>query len=136
MARPVSTALAGTALLVLTAACGAQSTATSPSPTPTFDIQSAEAEAGIPPKPDAATQQAYISALVAIDPDIVHGKEDKAVSRGRDQCSSVKQWPNDQTKLVDLTQQRFTSPDHPEGFGPDKSAQIIAVVRKYLCPTY
>jgi hypothetical protein len=134
MVRLVSAALAGSALLVLAAACGAQPATTSPATT--FDMQSAEAAAGIPPRPDAATKQSYITELVAIDPDIVHGKEDKAVNRGRDQCSSVKKWPNDQAKLVDLTQQRFTSPDHPEGFGPDKSAQILAVVRKYLCPTY
>ncbi|TDV54183.1 hypothetical protein [Actinophytocola oryzae] len=134
MVRLVSTVIAGSALLVVVTACGTQSTASSPSTT--VDIQSVEEAAGIPPKPDATTKQAYIAELVAIDPDIVHGKEDKAVSRGRDQCSSVKQWPNDQTKLVDLTEQRFTSPDHPEGFGPEKSAQMLAVVRKYLCPTY
>ncbi len=134
MVRLVSAAIAGSALLVLTAACGTQPATTSPSTT--VDIESAEAAAGIPPKPDAATKQSYITELVALDPDIVHGKEGKAVSRGRDQCSSVKEWPSDQAKLVDLTQQRFTSPDHPEGFGPDKSTQILAVVRKYLCPTY
>jgi hypothetical protein len=134
MVRLVSAAIAGSALLVLIAACGAPPTTTSPSTT--VDIQLAEAAAGIPPKPDAATKQSYIMELVAIDPDIVHGKEDKAVSRGRDQCSGVKKWPSDQARLVDLTQKRFTSPDHPEGFGPDKSAQILAAVRKYLCPTY
>lgn len=136
MARLTSTAVVGIALVVLATACGAQPAAHSPSPSATFDIESAESAAGIPPKPDAATKQVYISELIAIDPDIVHGKEDKAVNRGRDQCSSVKEWPNDQAKLVDLTQKRFTSPDHPEGFGPDKSAQILTVVRKYLCPTY
>jgi hypothetical protein len=122
------------ALLVLVTACGAQQ-ATAPSSS-TAVAPPAEAAAGIPPKPDAATQKAYIAVLTALDPDIVHGKEDTAVNRGRDQCSSVKEWPNDQTKLVDLTQKRFTSPGHPEGFGPAKSAQILAAVRKYLCPTY
>ncbi|MET8853489.1 hypothetical protein [Amycolatopsis sp. NPDC004625] len=73
--------------------------------------------------------------LEVIDPDIVHGKPDKAVSRGRDQCTSVAQWPDDQAKLVGLAQQRFISPDHPEGFGPEKSTRILAVVRRYLCPT-
>lgn len=133
MVRLVSAAIAGSALLVV-AACGASPTTTSPSIAD--DIQSAEAAAGIRPKPDAATKQSYITELVAIDPDIVHGKEDKAVNRGRGQCSSVKEWPSDQAKLVDLTQKRFTSPDHPEGFGPGKSTQILAAVRKYLCPTY
>lgn len=120
------------ALLGPTAACGTQQTA-APSSTA---IAPAEAAAGIPPKPDAATRQSYIAALTAIDPDIVHGKEDTAVSRGRDQCSSIKQWPNDQAKLVDLTQKRFTSPDHPDGFGPAESTRILAAVHEFLCPTY
>jgi hypothetical protein len=33
--------------------------------------------------------ETYIAGLETIDPDIVHGKPDKAVSRGSDQCSSV-----------------------------------------------
>lgn len=99
-------------------------------------MSSIQANAGIPPKPDAATQQAYVAALIAIDPDIVHGKEDKAVDRGRNQCSSIKQGPGDRAKLVGLTQQRFSSPTHPEGFGEAKSAQILDVIRKHLCPTF
>ncbi len=78
---------------------------------------------------------ALVADLDAIDPDIVHGKPDKAVNRGRNQCSSVRQFPDDQAKLVDLTNKRFTSPDHPDGFGSDKAAQILAAVRKNLCPT-
>ena len=89
---------------------------------------------GAPPKPDAATAAAYVADLEAIDPDIEHGKPDKAVSRGRDQCTSVAEWPDDQAKLVGLAQRRFISPDHPDGFGPEKSARILAVVRQYLCP--
>lgn len=92
--------------------------------------------ADIPPEPDAKNWSAYIAALTAIDPDIVHGKEEKAVDRGRDQCGSVRRSPNDQAKLVDLTTRRFISPDHPEGFGQAKSARILAAVRKYICPTY
>jgi hypothetical protein len=44
------------------------------------------------------------------------------------------EWPNDQAKLVGLVQRRFISPDHPDGFGPEKSVRILAVVRQYLCP--
>jgi hypothetical protein len=89
---------------------------------------------GAPPKPDAATAAAYVADLETIDPDIVHGKSDKAVSRGRDQCTCVAEGPDDQAKLVGLVQRRFISPDHPDGFGPEKSARILAVVRQYLCP--
>lgn len=94
------------------------------------------AAAGIPPEPDAVTRGAYIDALDAIDPDIVYDDQDKAVDRGRNLCSSVKQWPTDQAKLVGLAEQRFTSPDHPEGFGDAKAKQILAAVRQYICPTY
>ncbi|MFE4515439.1 hypothetical protein ACFRMQ_14750 [Kitasatospora sp. NPDC056783] len=91
---------------------------------------------GPPPKPDAATTAAYLAALTAIDPEIVGDKPDRAVSRGRDQCTSVSEWPTDQAKLVNVANQRFTSPKHPEGFGPEKSAKILAAVRKHICPTY
>jgi hypothetical protein len=125
-------------ILALLAGCGSGEgsgeTRDTPS-TPAGTSSGLPAVPGVPPKPDAATATAYVTDLEAIDPDIVHGKPDKAVSRGRDQCTSVAQWPDDQTKLVDLVQQRFISPDHPEGFGPEKSARILAVVRQYLCPT-
>ncbi|GHF77163.1 hypothetical protein GCM10018790_64090 [Kitasatospora xanthocidica] len=91
---------------------------------------------GPPPRPDAATTAAYIAALTAIDPEIVSDKVDRAVSRGRDQCTSVAQSPGDQAGLVALANRRFTSAKHPDGFGPEKSAKILEVVRKHLCPTY
>lgn len=91
----------------------------------------------IPPAPDAATTAAYIAALRAIDPDIVGDKDERTiVNRGRDQCGSVKDSPTDQAKLVELTNKRFTSPKHPEGFGAEKATQILAVVRQHICPTY
>jgi hypothetical protein len=92
--------------------------------------------AGIPEKPKPKQRTAFLAALVAIDPNIVHGKPDKAIDRGRNQCSSVKNWPKNQAKLVKLTNARFTSPDHPEGFGTVKSALILKAVRRFLCPTF
>jgi hypothetical protein len=109
-------------------------TTTTANPAAQSAVASAEAEIGIPPKPDAAGADAYIAALTAIDPDIVHGKPDKAVSRGRNQCSSIKDSPNDQAKLVRLTNTRFTSPDHPDGFGEAKAGRILEAVRTHLCP--
>ncbi|GHB65018.1 hypothetical protein GCM10010347_38710 [Streptomyces cirratus] len=91
---------------------------------------------GIPPKPDAATQAKYIAALAAIDPDIVNTKPDKAVDRGRNQCESIAGFPNDKQKQTDLTNQRFTSPTHPDGFGPAKAAKILDAVHTHLCPSY
>ncbi|MCX5213649.1 hypothetical protein OG689_31015 [Kitasatospora sp. NBC_00240] len=91
---------------------------------------------GIPPTPDAATTAKYIAALTAIDPEIVDKKPDRAVSRGRDQCTSIGTWPNDRQRLLDLTGQRFTSSKHPDGFGPEKASLILDVVHANLCPTY
>lgn len=108
----------------------AASTATS---SPAAVPQNTEAA---PATPDPATHRAYISALAAIDPDIVHGEDDKAVRRGHNQCVSIKEHSGDRARLVDLTQQRFTSPNHPEGFGPEKSALILNAVHQHLCPTY
>jgi hypothetical protein len=78
----------------------------------------------------------FIAALDAIDPDIVHGKAEKAVDRARNQCGSVKQHPKDQARLVKLTDMRFSSPGHPDGFGAAKATKILAAARKYICPTY
>jgi hypothetical protein len=91
---------------------------------------------GIPPKPDAATQAKYIAALTAIDPDIVNTKPDKAVDRGRNQCETIASFPDDKSKQTDLANQRFTSPSHPDGFGPAKAAKIVEAVHTHLCPTY
>ncbi len=99
--------------------------------------RSLEADAGIPPEPDRRTWAAYIAGLVAIDPDIVHGKEEKAVDRGRNQCRSIAEHRQDadRSKLVELARQRFTSPGHPDGFG-SAAAKILVVVHRYLCPSY
>ncbi|MFJ7205219.1 hypothetical protein ACIQWR_16955 [Streptomyces sp. NPDC098789] len=91
---------------------------------------------GIPPKPDAATQAKYLAALAAIDPDIVNTKPDKAVDRGRNQCDTIASFPTDKQKQTDLTNQRFTSPTHPDGFGPAKAGKILDAVHTHLCPTY
>ncbi len=96
----------------------------------------APVDPGVPPEPDAVTAAAFIADLDAIDLAIVGGKPDRAIDRARNQCSSVREWPNDQAKLVSLTSQRFTSPSNPEGFGSEKSARILAAVRKHICPSY
>ncbi|MFF5228452.1 hypothetical protein [Dactylosporangium sp. NPDC000521] len=97
----------------------------------------AAADNGIPPTPGPDAWKAYIAALKAIDPDIVGNKDEKTIiDRGRSQCTSVRETPNDQAKLIELTNRRFTSPSHPNGFGDEKSTKILTVVRQYICPTY
>ncbi|WP_101253851.1 hypothetical protein [Streptomyces barkulensis] len=91
--------------------------------------------APFPPEPAAEHWAAFINGLETIDPDIVHGKEEKAVDRGRNQCTSNRDNPNDEAKLIELTNARFTSPNHPDGFGEAKSTRILQLVRDHICPS-
>jgi hypothetical protein len=94
-------------------------------------LASAEAKNGIPPKPDAATQAKYIAALNAIDPAVVNGKEDRAVSRGRDTCGTAHSFPKDHAKVVDTTRQRFSG---AKQFNTAQAEKILTAVQKHLCP--
>ncbi|MER6198010.1 hypothetical protein ABT234_11680 [Streptomyces sp. NPDC001586] len=102
----------------------------------TADPDAARAAAGLPPEPKGAQRQAFLDGLNAIDRDIVHGKDDKAISRGIDTCGMIKDHPKDLTKQVEQTNKRWTSPTHPEGHGLTKAAQILAVTHTTVCPTY
>ncbi|MFK0293518.1 hypothetical protein ACIQU6_23975 [Streptomyces sp. NPDC090442] len=93
-------------------------------------IQDVERDRGIPPRPDAATQAKYIRALNAISPAIVNGKEDRAVSRGRDTCGTVHSFPNDHAKQVDITRQRFSGATE---FTASQAEQILTAVQTHLC---
>ncbi|MFD7103100.1 hypothetical protein [Streptomyces celluloflavus] len=145
MKRTAATALTALVLAITLTACSSSddkkpaantppsapsSSNTTPSKAPAADIK------GMPPQPDAATQTKYIRDLTAIDADIVHGKEDKAVRRGLNQCNTIYNFPKDKQKQVDLAGQRFTSPTHPDGFGPTKAAKIRDAVHTHLCPSY
>lgn len=96
---------------------------------------SIEAEVGLPPSPDPAARSAYIADLTAINPDIVHGKPDTVISRGRSQCQSIKRGEK-RERLLETTNFRFSSPDHPNGFGTATAAKILDVVHKRLCPDF
>jgi len=110
--------------------------ASAPAPRST-STSSAGALAGIPPKPSPQNRAAFLAALNRIDPDIIGDKDpDRIIGRGRDQCSSVKNRPDDQAYLIRTTNIRFTAPGHPGGFGEAKAALILKAVRKYLCPTW
>ncbi|MFI1972099.1 hypothetical protein [Streptomyces cinnamoneus] len=99
--------------------------------TPGKALAEAEARSGIPPKPDTATQAAYIRALNAISPAIVNGKEDRAVSRGRDTCGTVHSFPSDRAKQVSITQQRFSGAHQVTTAEAEK---ILTAVTTHLCP--
>lgn len=100
------------------------------------DPDAARAAVGLPPEPKGPARKAFLDGLNAIDKDIVHGKDDKAISRGIDTCGIFKRFPGDTAKQVDQTNKRWTSPTHPEGHGQTKAAQILAVAHATICPTY
>ncbi|WP_406262542.1 hypothetical protein OIA45_39690 [Streptomyces chartreusis] len=109
------------------------STASALSPEQRASIREA---AGLPPTPNPADWAAYIKVLTGLDPDIVHGKEDKAISRGIDTCSAIKRYPDDTAKQAEQAGRRFTSPDHPEGRDQATAKRILAAAHTYICPTY
>ncbi|MCB5181606.1 hypothetical protein [Streptomyces antimicrobicus] len=112
-----------------TASAGAPTASTAPTPaSPTPPSTSAN---GIPPKPDAATEARYLRALDAISPDIVAGKTDRAVSRGRDTCGTIHSFPQDRAKQVDITRQRFSG---AQQLTSAQAEQILGVVKAHLCP--
>lgn len=88
-----------------------------------------------PPPPDRATAEAYVADLRRIDPAIVgDGDLRELVDRGRDQCAAIRESPGDRARLITLTDQRFTAPEHPDGFGAEKAAAILDVIRARICP--
>ena len=124
-------------------ACSTDQAAPDASPSPSVSATksapsaSAGALAGVPPKPSPQKRAAFLAALSQIDPDIIGNKDpDLIVNRGRNQCSSVKNRPDDRAYLIRMTNIRFTAPGHPGGFGEAKAEQILKAVRKYLCPTW
>lgn len=143
----IAATTAAFAALLLTA-CGSSDSSddagSTAKPTPTVsapgltDAQkdAARAAAGLPPTPAPAQWSAYIKALDAVDTDIVHGKEDKAVSRGISTCSTIKDHAGDTGKQVDMTRKRFTSPTHPEGRDTATATKILDAAHKYICPDF
>lgn len=140
-------AIAAAALLALSACTTAstdtdakakpKATATSSAPSVSAeDLAEAREAAGLPPSPEPAARTAYLDGLNAIDPDIVHGKDDKAISRGINSCSAFKNWPDDKAQQIKFTGNRFSSPTHPEGRDTATATKILALAHKHICPTF
>jgi hypothetical protein len=110
--------------------------------TPTADasavaaaIAAAEKAAGIPPYPNDETVAKYLTALKKINPEILEGRDpERIVDRGRDQCVTIKSFPDEPDKVLTFTNTRFSSPDHPNGFGDATAKKINKVIVKYICP--
>ncbi|MEU4563397.1 hypothetical protein AB0F72_33885 [Actinoplanes sp. NPDC023936] len=98
-------------------------------------IARAEEQAAIPPRPDDTTAAAYIAALKAINPEITKDRDpERLIDRGRDQCATITSFPSEPEKVLMYTNMRFTSPEHPYGFGDAAAKEINAVIVEHLCP--
>ncbi|MFE6909616.1 hypothetical protein [Streptomyces erythrochromogenes] len=133
--------LAAVTLLALAGCTSEPEADTDAGPTPAATAPTAPASpnstqaAGIPPAPTGDKRTIYLATLTGIDPEIVNGDDEQAISRGRDQCTAMKD-EKDPTRRIAQVEQRFTGPRHPGGFGPTKSALILATVQANICPTY
>ncbi|MFE2017582.1 hypothetical protein ACFW9O_05930 [Streptomyces sp. NPDC059499] len=93
--------------------------------------------AGLPPEPSATARYAYLEALDAIDPRISKpGKDDQTVSRGLNQCGSIKT-TKDRTKLIEQALSRFTIDTRlPDINNAATGGKIVDAVHKNLCPDF
>ncbi|GFH38898.1 hypothetical protein [Streptomyces pacificus] len=123
------------ALVIIAAVVGSNSTEEdAKNQKVTVDEDKAREAAGLPPEPDAATRQAFLDALNTIDPRIIKpGKEDQAVSRGLNQCSSSSSKGREQ--IVQQALARFTVTTRlPEIATPETGEKILDAVHAHLCP--
>ncbi|MGW0933756.1 hypothetical protein [Streptomyces sp. NPDC002666] len=144
-ARIAISALTVGLLAVTLAACGssnddelATSTSGSVSQTDREEARDAARKAaGLPPEPSATARYAYLEALDAIDPRISKpGKDDQNVSRGLNQCGSIKT-TKDRSRLITLTLERFTIDTRlPDINNEATGGKILDVVHKHLCPDF
>ncbi|MFE4653567.1 hypothetical protein [Streptomyces sp. NPDC056707] len=137
--RTTAAITAGLLLVALTA-CGSSSDDKPVAPARKSTINQADRDearktADLPLHPSAEVAAAYVKDLDAIDPDIVHGNGDEAVSRGIDTCGIYKRFAGDETKQADQANRRWNSPTHPDGHGLATAKKILTVTHKHLCPT-
>ncbi|MBB2946520.1 hypothetical protein FB565_006288 [Actinoplanes lutulentus] len=134
----VATAVMAAGLLT---ACGSSGADDEAAQTPAADavaaaeeIAEAEEAAAIPPKPDDETAAKYLAALEEIDPEILKREPERLIDRGREQCSTIKRFSGNPDKILQYANLRFTSPEHPNGFGDATANEINTVIVKHLCP--
>ncbi|MFC8704707.1 hypothetical protein ACFUIV_21270 [Streptomyces anulatus] len=143
--RTTTAALIAAGLLLTLTACGSEEDTVDAAPTQSAiskeDRDKAREAAGLPAEPNAEARKAFLDALNAIDTRIIKpGKEDQAVSRGLNQCSSIKRASGDEDKQVELVKQtlsRFTIDTRlPDIATPETGGEILAAVHQNLCPDF
>ncbi|MFF0103759.1 hypothetical protein [Streptomyces hirsutus] len=94
--------------------------------------------AGLPPEPSTTARYRFLEALDAIDRRISEpGTDEQAVSRGLDQCGSIKASPDDRDRLIRQTLERFAIPTGlPDINTPKTGGKILAAVHEHLCPDF
>ncbi|MER5987065.1 hypothetical protein [Streptomyces sp. NPDC001787] len=138
-----ATALVAASLLAALTACGGgndekpagKGSASAPSEA---EREAAREAAGLPPEPSATARYAFLEALDDIDERISKpGTDERTVDRGLNQCGSIKSFPDDRDKLVELTLDRFTIPTRlPDINNADTGGKILDAVHHHLCPDF
>jgi hypothetical protein len=139
MRTRITLAAAGLLLATLTACSGdarPDMGVDKPKAAPSVDADAIREAAGLPKEPKGDQRQAFLDGLNAIDQDIVHGKEDKAISRGIDTCGIFKRFPGDRAKHIEQTNKRWISANHPDGHGLDTAEKILDTAHKHICPDF
>jgi hypothetical protein len=85
------------------------------------------------PIPRPAVQQQFQAALDSVDPNIVHGKLDKAISRAPDVCQAWKNCPDQPFRHAEVAA-RFSSPNRSNGWDATTVAAIAAAIERYIQP--
>lgn len=133
--RLAAAALAAAALLALTACSSSDSNDDKAAPSQTPSVTSTSAAGateksipGIPDKPTGAKRDAYIAAIAAVDPTLT-ADPDKAITNGRNQCTSLDGGARD---VDHSAAERFGTGTHP--LTDDQGKAINAALRLTLCP--
>lgn len=111
-------------------AVAATQSATAPAPPESSDSGARDSAAGIA-EPDAPTRDKYIRSLNAIDPRLVDGNIDRAVSRGLNTCQDLLA-KKDYATVIANVRTRFGSDTLT--LTTDQADQVFAMANSHLCP--
>ncbi|MFF3931453.1 hypothetical protein [Streptomyces hirsutus] len=98
----------------------------------------ARGAAGLPVEPSTTARYRFLETLDAIDRRISEpGTDEQAVSRGLDQCGSLKASPDGRDRLIRQTLERFALPTGlPDLNTPKTGGKILDAVHEHLCPDF
>lgn len=80
-------------------------------------------------------ERSFLAELQAINSEILHEKSDEIlIDRAIRQCEDINKGQKTRQTLIQYVNYRFTTPNHPNGFGNSTSELILIAIEKYICP--